>query len=88
MCRPVCTFSFAHFSSHKQQEMDILAIYCAVDSEGNKNQYFERSSSLLKTIPTKETPVTLCNRGIKLALSMEQFSGECQDSRFWFLPRA
>ncbi|RLW09160.1 hypothetical protein DV515_00002998, partial [Chloebia gouldiae] len=44
---------------HKQQEMNILAIYCAVDSEGNKNQNFKRSSSLLKTNPTKDIPVVL-----------------------------
>lgn len=51
-----------HFRLHKQQEMDILAIYCAVDSEGNKTQYFKRGSCLLKTNPTKEIPVMLCNR--------------------------
>lgn len=51
---------------HKQQEMNILAIYCALDSERNKTQYFERGSSLLRTNTTKEAPDMLCNRVFNL----------------------
>lgn len=42
MCRPVLTGFFPHFRLHEEQKgMDILAIYCAVDSEGKNKQWRE-----------------------------------------------